>query len=127
MTGRYRDDVVAARAKSGKIFALWKDRDAKELDTVYSSLLKAGSSAAKRHYELTGNLADAEAVQNPMQSRLQAPLQALQHPTRGHVSTVGPSGKISCDSDSGSKVSAIDVPAIDRVPAALAQNAPTRI
>ena len=44
------------------------------MDAVYSQLLKSGRGGVKRHYELTGALADAELSQNPESARTTAPL-----------------------------------------------------
>lgn len=74
---RFRYDIQASQAKSTKIHAFWKTRDTCDMNAVYSGLLKAGGSSSKRHYELTGSLADAEAMQHPQIARLQAPLRPI--------------------------------------------------
>ena len=43
--------------------AFWsKTRSTPEMERVYADLLRSGSGSKKRHYELTGPHADAEAA-----------------------------------------------------------------
>lgn len=39
------------------------------MDQIYSDLLKSGKSQRKRHYELTGTLAEIEASQNAAKAK----------------------------------------------------------
>jgi hypothetical protein len=46
------------------------------MENVYAGLLRSGTGTTKRHYELTGKLADAAAAQDPEQAALQRALLA---------------------------------------------------
>ena len=57
-------------------------RDSTDMDPVYKQLLRAGKASTKRQHELSGTLADAEAIQNPETARVNAPLKrAAQTPS----------------------------------------------
>ena len=46
------------------------------MEHVYAGLLRSGTGVTKRHYELTGQLADAAAAADPEQAELQRTLLA---------------------------------------------------
>jgi hypothetical protein len=69
----YGDKVAKNKVTTEKINAFWKGkRNAAEMDEVYNNLLRSGKSKVTRHYELTGDLAAAEAKQNPDFAHTQA-------------------------------------------------------
>lgn len=72
----YAQPVAKSRRMQSDVGSFWRERrTAREMDEVYSSLLKAGSSATKRHYELTGVLAQEEARRDPEYARTRDLLQ----------------------------------------------------
>lgn len=72
-TEDYGDQVVKGRQQQQQINTFWRTKkNAAEMDEVYHGLLRSGKSTVKRHYELTGKLADEEARQNPQYARIQA-------------------------------------------------------
>ena len=71
---KYGEEIRSTQKKSGQLHRFWAQRDSANMDSVYASLLRAGSSSTKRHYELTGALADAEMAQNAEAAKLNASL-----------------------------------------------------
>jgi hypothetical protein len=73
----YGDKVARTKEATEKINSFWKGkRTAKEMDEVYSQLLRSGKGAVSRHHELSGALAEAESKQNPKFAHMQAILAA---------------------------------------------------
>lgn len=70
----YGDEIRSSKRKAEQLHRLWAQRDSKDMDTVYSQLLRAGKANTKRHHELTGALADVEMAQSPEVARSVAPL-----------------------------------------------------
>lgn len=69
----YADQVEKGKHNQENINAFWKTkRNAREMDEVYRDLMRSGRSSVKRHYELTGRLAEEETRQNPEYARIQA-------------------------------------------------------
>lgn len=69
----HSDQVAKGRQQREQINAFWRTKkSASEMEEVYSGLLRSGKSTVKRHYELTGKLADEEARNNPQFARIQA-------------------------------------------------------
>lgn len=82
---KYGDELRVSQRKSSQLHRLWAQRDSKDMDAVYSQLLKSGRGSVKRHYELTGALADAELSQNPEAARTAVPLLRAVEASRPHA------------------------------------------
>lgn len=69
----YADKVQKVKQNTEKINSFWKvKRNSKEMDEIYSQLLRSGKGSVSRHYELTGALAEAESKNNPQYAHVQA-------------------------------------------------------
>jgi hypothetical protein len=89
----YGDKVSRTRHNTENINSFWKvKRNAKEMDEVYTSLLRSGKGTVTRHYELTGTLAAAEASQNPQYSHMQAILAVPPPPDGAGTGTAAGAG-----------------------------------
>jgi hypothetical protein len=67
------DSLSRGRQQQTQINAFWRTKKSSpEMEEIYHGLLRSGKSSVKRHYELTGALADEEARQNPEYARIQA-------------------------------------------------------
>jgi hypothetical protein len=68
----YSPDVAKIAEHTERINSFWKSkRNAGEMDAVYSQLLRSGKGGLKRHYELTGTLAEVDAAQDAQAAKLQ--------------------------------------------------------
>ena len=61
---RFPEAASRAASQEEHFAALWARRNSTKMDAVYSSLLRAGASSKKRHFELTGPLGDITAAQD---------------------------------------------------------------
>ena len=61
---RFPEAAARAQTQEERFAALWSRRNSAQMDAVYSSLLRAGASSRKRHYELTGPMSDITAAQD---------------------------------------------------------------
>ena len=61
---RFPEAAARAQTQEERFAALWARRNSAQMDSVYSSLLRAGASSRKRHHELTGPLGDITAAQD---------------------------------------------------------------
>jgi len=87
----YGDKVARTKEATEKIHSFWKGkRTAKEMDEVYSQLLRSGKGAVSRHHELSGALAEAESKQNPKFAHMQAILAVPEGTSVKDASVAGP-------------------------------------
>ena len=94
----YAERVAKSRQLQSSIGTFWRDRrSTREMDEVYDTLLRSGnSSPTKRHYELTGALAQEEARRDPQYARTRALLQGVG--AEGSISAGGGEGRATRES-----------------------------
>ena len=90
--------MAKSRQLQSSIGTFWRDRrSTREMDEVYDTLLRSGnSSPTKRHYELTGALAQEEARRDPQYARTRALLQGVG--AEGSISAGGGEGRATRES-----------------------------
>lgn len=69
VAARFPEAAARAQSQEERLAALWARRNSARMDAIFDSLLRAGASSKKRHFELTGPLADVTAAQDAVFAR----------------------------------------------------------